>query len=122
MANKQENMANIREILANNMKENRRKCGFSQGKLAEQANVSTQYIAMIETCNKFPKPEMLERLAKALNIRAHQLFEVSTGPAEALKSLHRSIITDIKQVVRETIKETLADECKNKDTAALPQN
>lgn len=115
-------MANIREILAFNMKENRRKCGFSQGKLAEQANVSTQYIAMIETCNKFPKPEMLERLAKALNIETHQLFEVSTSPAEALKNLHQSIITDIMQVVRETIKETLADECKNKGIAAIPQN
>jgi transcriptional regulator with XRE-family HTH domain len=119
MTSKFENMENIREILANNMKENRRKRGFSQVKLAEQANVSTQYIAMIETCSKFPKPEMLERLAKALSIETHQLFEVSTSPEQVLERLRQSIVTDIKQemtdmkqVVRETVKESIAEECK----------
>jgi transcriptional regulator with XRE-family HTH domain len=121
MTSKLENMENIREILANNMKENRRKCGFSQVKLAEQANVSTQYIAMIETCSKFPKPEMLERLAKALGIETHQLFNVSTSSEEVLKRLHQSIVTDIqqgitdmKQAVAEAVKEALAGECTDK--------
>jgi hypothetical protein len=52
--------------------------------------------------------------AAALDIETHLLFEVSTTPEEALEWLHRSVITDIKQVVREAIKETLAEEYKAK--------
>jgi transcriptional regulator with XRE-family HTH domain len=107
-------MAGIREVLAANLKENRRKLGLTQEKLAEQADVSTHYIAMIETCNKYPKPEMLERLAKALDIEPHQLFSVSATPEEALERLRRSIVTEMKQVVKETIKETFADDGKSK--------
>jgi transcriptional regulator with XRE-family HTH domain len=107
-------MKNIREVLAFNLKENRRRNGFSQDRLAELAGISTQYLATVETCRKFPTPEVLERLAKACGIETHQLFGVSTTPEEALERLHQSIVTDIKHVVRETIQETLADECKGK--------
>ncbi|MDR1410980.1 MAG: helix-turn-helix domain-containing protein [Spirochaetaceae bacterium] len=115
-------MTGIREVLAANLKENRRKLGLTQERLAEEADVSTHYIAMIETCNKYPKPEMLERLAKALGIEPCQLFSVSAAPEEALERLRQSIIADVKQVmadmrqvVRETIQETLAGKCKDKD-------
>jgi transcriptional regulator with XRE-family HTH domain len=107
-------MASIREVLAGNLKEYRRKSGFSQDKLAERADISSQYLATVETCRKFPTPEVLDRLAAALDIETHLLFEVSTTPKEALERLHRSLVTDIKQVVREAIKETLTEECKAK--------
>ena len=113
-------MENIRQILAKNMKENRRKQGFSQVKLAEKADVSPQYIAMIEMCSKFPKPEMLERLATALNIKAHQLFEVSTTPEKAILLLRQDIITEMNQLattmeqaVIRAIRETLSTDCKD---------
>jgi transcriptional regulator with XRE-family HTH domain len=102
-------MTGIREILARNFKVNRQKLGLTQEQLAEKADVSTHYIAMIETCNKYPKPEMLERLAKALEVEPHRLFSVSDALDESFERLHRVIVTDIKQIVREAIKETLAD-------------
>jgi len=105
-------MANIREILARNLKVNRQKLGLTQEQLAEKANVSTHYIAMVETRNRYPKPEMLERLAKALDVEPHQLFSVSGTLDESFEQLRQAIVTDMKQVVRETIKETLADTCK----------
>jgi transcriptional regulator with XRE-family HTH domain len=108
-------MASIREVLAANLKEYRRRSGLSQDKLAEQADISCQYLATVETCRKFPTPEVLERLAAALNIETHLLFEVPSTPEDALERLHRSVVTDIKQVVRETIKETLTEVCKAKD-------
>jgi transcriptional regulator with XRE-family HTH domain len=105
----------IKEILAANLKENRRKKGLTQEKLSEQADMSLQYLAMLELARKFPSGEMLERLADALDIEPHQLFSVETAPEDALERLHRSIVADIeqeiirmRQVVRETIKETLA--------------
>jgi transcriptional regulator with XRE-family HTH domain len=108
-------MTGIREILARNFKINRQKLGLTQEQLAEKANVSTHYIAMIETCNKYPKPEMLERLAKALAVEPHQLFSVSDTLDESFERLHQAIISDMKQVVRETLKEILSENCKAKE-------
>jgi transcriptional regulator with XRE-family HTH domain len=97
----------IRDILAANLKESRRKRGITQEQFAEQAGVSTHYIAMIETCKAFPTADMLERLAKTLDIETHQLFSVPEEPHEAFERLLQRGITDIKQAVLETIQETL---------------
>jgi hypothetical protein len=64
---------------------------------AEKTDMSTHYIAMIETCNTFPKPEMLERLATAFNIESHELFNVESAPDEVFEQLRQSIVSDIKQ-------------------------
>jgi transcriptional regulator with XRE-family HTH domain len=59
---------NIREILALNLKEYRRKSGFTQEKLAEKAGISANFLSMVEICRQFPSPEVLDRLADTLNI------------------------------------------------------
>jgi len=97
----------IREILAQNLKENRQKCGYTQEKLAEVAGISANYLSMVEISKKFPTPEMLDRLANALNIETFQLFDASATPEGALLHLERSILHNIKQVVEETVRETL---------------
>jgi lambda repressor-like predicted transcriptional regulator len=74
----------IKEILAANLKENLRKKGLTQEKLSEQADMSLQYLAMLELARKFPSGEMLERLANALDIEPHQLFSVATTPRRSL--------------------------------------
>jgi transcriptional regulator with XRE-family HTH domain len=102
----------IREILAANLKEYRRKMGMTQEKLAEKANVSTHYIAMIETCKKYPKPEMLEHIAKTLEIEPYKLFSVVSDPNEPLEQLHRKIITDMKQIVNEAVEKAIDSKCK----------
>jgi transcriptional regulator with XRE-family HTH domain len=101
-------MANIREVLANNIKEYRRKSGFSQDKLAELADISSQYLATVETCRKFPTPEVLERLAEALNIETQELFTVSPSPKNELEQLRHEIIGEVINA----IKKTLSDEIK----------
>jgi transcriptional regulator with XRE-family HTH domain len=94
---------NIRDILAGNIKENRRKCGFSQEKLAEKAGISTPFVAMIEVSRKFPTPEVLERIAGALNIKTYQLFAVPPSPEDAMERLHHSIVSDIDRVVENAV-------------------
>jgi transcriptional regulator with XRE-family HTH domain len=103
---------NIREVLASNLKEYRRKLGFTQEKLAEMANVSIHYISMIETCNKYPKPEMVERLAKILGIESYKLFSVEEETNEPLERLHHSIIRDVKLIVKEAVDEIKSAEYK----------
>jgi len=102
---------NIRDILAKNIKENRRKNGFSQEKLAEKAGISTPFVAMIEVSRKFPTPDVLDRIANALNIKTYQLFTVSPSPEDAMEQLRMSIVKDIDQVVADAVKKAIAENC-----------
>jgi len=59
-------MTNLRQLPGFNIKQYRVKPGLTQARLAEKADASTQYIAMIELGRKFPGIELLELLAEAL--------------------------------------------------------
>ena len=102
-------MKSLRGILANNLKAYRRKCGISQSKLAEKAGITTQYVAMIELTRQFPTPEVLERIAEALEIEAHELFTVPVSPENAMERLHKDMIKEIRQVIVEVLGNALAD-------------
>jgi transcriptional regulator with XRE-family HTH domain len=97
----------IREILAAILKEYRRKLEMTQEELADKASVSTHYIAMIETCKKYPKPNMLEQIAKSLEVEPYKLFSVESDPNEPLEQLRRNIITDMKQIVTEAVEKAI---------------
>ena len=100
---------NIRDILARNIKEYRRKNGFSQEKLAEKAGISTPFVAMIEVSRKFPTPNVLDKIAGALNIKTWQLFSLSPTPEEAMEKLHYSIVKDIDKVVADAVKKAISE-------------
>ena len=107
-------MVSIREILALNLKEYRRKSGFTQEKLAEKAGISANYLSMVEISRQFPSPEMLDRLADTLNIQTFQLFDPSTTPEGALLHLEQAIIENIEKIVRTTIKQSFSEESKKR--------
>jgi transcriptional regulator with XRE-family HTH domain len=102
-------MTNLREILANNLKEYRRKSAVSQAKLAEKAGISIQYIAMIELSRQFPTPEVLDRIASALGIEAYQLFAVSPSPDAAMERFHDTLVNNLERVVAEAVKQALVE-------------
>ena len=115
-------MRKIRDVLAENLKKNRRLRGLTQEQLAEKAGVSSHYVAMVETCKTFPKPEMLERFAITLGIEPYQLFAVENDPNEPNERLYKKIVAemkhmalDIKQSVKETVRETINGEGKTKN-------
>jgi transcriptional regulator with XRE-family HTH domain len=101
-------MANLRNILAKNLKEHRRRCGISQAKLAEKAEISTQYIAMVELSRQFPSPEVLDRIASALGIESHEFFAVPPSPEDAMERLHKDIIREISEVIVEVLEKNLS--------------
>ena len=102
----------IRQILAANLKKNRQKCGLTQEKLAEKAGISAHYLAMVEVAKKFPTPEMLDKLAQALEIDTVQLFDVSATPEAALLHLEQSIMSNIEKLITDTIQKCLTPPCK----------
>ena len=82
--------------------------GLTQEGLAEKARVSTHYIAMIETCKKYPKPDMLEHIAKTLKIAPYKLFYAETDPHDPFEQLHQKIIIDMKQIVNDAVEKAIA--------------
>ena len=83
--------------------------GITQARLAEKVDTSTHYIGQIELGNKFPTPEMLERIASALKIDSPQLFSMDSFPTEAIKQFQEGLLTDIETVVAGAISSRFAD-------------
>ena len=105
-------MDNIKELFAKNLRENRRKCGLTQAQLAEKAEVSTHYIALIELARNIPKVETIKRLASALNVEIYELFIVDRSPKEEMEQLKKELVYELKETVSQAVKESLAEEYK----------
>jgi transcriptional regulator with XRE-family HTH domain len=70
----------IQELFIDNLKIYRKLRKLSQLKLAEQCHSSQTYIAEIEVGKKFPSPDMIERIASALDVESYVLFQNKAPP------------------------------------------
>jgi transcriptional regulator with XRE-family HTH domain len=105
-------MTDIKEIFAENLRKIRHKRSLTQEKLAEKADMSLQYLALLEIARKFPSGEMLERLATALDIETYELLAVAPSPQSELEQLKKEIVYEIKETVSLAVKESLSEENK----------
>jgi len=96
-------MTSLRALLAHNIKQKRRILGITQAKLAEKIGTSTHYIGQIELENKFPTPEMLERIATALEIDSPQLFSQEFLPKEIVQRFQEGVMSRLGTVVADAI-------------------
>jgi transcriptional regulator with XRE-family HTH domain len=64
----------LRRVLSVNLKRFRKRYALAQAELAEKADISTNFLSDIETCKKWPFPETLVNLSKALHIEVYELF------------------------------------------------
>ena len=94
-------MTDIRKVLAANIKSYRKELGLTQSKLAERANTSTRHIAMIEVCKNYPSPEMIERIAEALEKDTVDLFALPPVQNEWKKA----ILADIEKLITDKLDE-----------------
>ena len=65
----------LKQVFVQNLKEFRKKEGYSQMKLAEYCNTTTSYIGHIETGLKFPSMDMIEKMAEILRIEPYLFFK-----------------------------------------------
>jgi transcriptional regulator with XRE-family HTH domain len=105
-------MANIKEIFASNLRENRRKSGLTQAQLAEKAEISHHYLAMVELARYIPKVETIEKIAKVLELEIYELLIVPISPAMEMKKLHEIITADLKNIVKESVEDAFEQERK----------
>ena len=98
-------MTDLRKVLASNMKFYRKKLGISQAKLAEKANITDNYIALIETGKRFPSVTMLERIAKVLQKDTIELFSLKQDDRAQRGALKSKILTDIEAILTARLNE-----------------
>jgi transcriptional regulator with XRE-family HTH domain len=96
-------MANLRNIFVKNLRENRKKCGLSQEKLAEKVDVSTHHIAMIELSRNFPAIDLVERLAGALGVEVYELFVDNDSSGGVVEINRKSLLADIQRAVDDAV-------------------
>jgi transcriptional regulator with XRE-family HTH domain len=86
----------VRGILAQNLKAFRNHRDWSQAVLAEKAGISIPFLSDIERGNKWPYPDTLSNLAKALDIEVYEFFR----EAKAVKDAEHDFAA---KVLRETL-------------------
>jgi transcriptional regulator with XRE-family HTH domain len=102
-------MTSIRSLLSLNIKKRRQILGVSQVKLAEKVGTSTQYIGQIEQNKKFPSPEMLERIAEALEVDSPQLFSMETYSQDAIRQFRENLKENLGKAVDDFIDKGLTE-------------
>ena len=83
----------FQELFIINLKDYRKERGVSQTKLAELCESTQAYIAEIEVGKKFPSPNMIERIAAALNLESYILFQNKPMDDRVLSPVQREQIT-----------------------------
>ncbi len=70
----------IREIFAANLRKRRQAAGLSQEELAHRAEIDRTYISALERCVYAASIDVVDRLAKELNVEASDLLRSPSPP------------------------------------------
>jgi transcriptional regulator with XRE-family HTH domain len=100
----------IKAVLGKNIKFLRFRREYSQADLAEKADISVIFLSNIERGVKFPKPEIMSRIARALEVEVFELFKADLAPInnrEIMNRLSADIHRNINAAVDEVFKQYL---------------
>jgi transcriptional regulator with XRE-family HTH domain len=100
----------IKVILGKNIKSLRTQRNFTQAVLAEKANISIIFLSSIERGTKYPKPDILARIAKTLGVEVFELFKGDIVPSDSKKmmsQLSKDITKKINVAVADVFKQYL---------------
>jgi transcriptional regulator with XRE-family HTH domain len=95
---------NIKELFGLRIKEYRKKKGLTQSQLAENVSIDSKHISCIENGKNFPSADLIERLAKTLDVEPKEFFEFyHLQKSQNLKSDIISMLDDLTQEQLELI-------------------
>jgi len=96
--------ADLRQILSKNIKVLRSQRSLSQLELAEKADISIPFLSNIERNNKWPHPETLVKIAKALDVEVYLLFqEKIPSPPFAVREAFSQFKKDVSVSLHKTV-------------------
>ena len=85
----------MRKVLSANIKHYRSLRGWSQVKLAEKIDISTNFLADIETGKSWVSSQTLAKLATIFGIEAYELFRPANSPKDETKEAVKNMINDL---------------------------
>jgi len=104
--------SDLRGILSQNIKRFRQKKGWSQAKLAEKMEISTNYLSDIETKRGWVSPFSLVKLANALEIEVFELFKPQEKASlDVINEINRCL-DDFSTSLRVSFDKSLKDSMK----------
>ncbi|GHT98015.1 hypothetical protein FACS1894142_3760 [Spirochaetia bacterium] len=94
----------LRALLGKNLKFYRGHRKWSQADLAEQAAISVTFLCEIERGKKWPYPDTISNLAKALDIPVHELFLEDEKTADAdIRELMGRFVKDVSLTLNKSV-------------------
>jgi len=98
-------MSEIVAILGANIRDLRRRAGWTQEKLAEKAGISVPFMTQIELARKTASLEVIENIAKALNVSYERLFKTDISENKdlsfGLHLLEKDLIKTLTEIIHE---------------------
>ncbi|MDR3167741.1 MAG: helix-turn-helix domain-containing protein [Treponema sp.] len=89
------NEVELRRILSSNIKHYRGLRGWSQVKLAEEIEISTNFLADIETGKSWVSSLTLVKLANCFGVDVYELFRPENVPNDEIKQAVKNLVKDI---------------------------
>ena len=105
------NGKDLRAILSHNIKRYRDNHGWSQADLAEKADISITFLSNIERGKKWPYPDTLVKIAKALRVEEFELFRRENAISNDTTTFIDRLVADISESVDISIKKTYRQYC-----------
>jgi transcriptional regulator with XRE-family HTH domain len=112
-------MTDIRDIFSANLRSFRLARAWTQAELAARAGATVNYIGLLESKQKFPSSEMVQKLAAALEIDPTELFALKLSPEESMRRWEGEVWTTVGRQVTELV-ERLVNEKREELAASLP--
>jgi transcriptional regulator with XRE-family HTH domain len=94
----------IKAVLGKNIKSLRIQRGFTQAVLAEKADISIIFLSSIERGTKYPKPDILARIAKIFGVEVFELFKGDLVPSDS-KEMMSQLSVDIAEKINTAVAE-----------------
>ena len=95
--------AELRQVLSSNIKHYRGLRGWSQEKLAEKIEISTNFLADIETRKSWVSSLTLVKLANCFEIEVYELFRPKNALDDRTKETVKSLANDISTAFERSI-------------------
>jgi transcriptional regulator with XRE-family HTH domain len=100
----------IKAILGKNIKSFRTHKGLTQAVLAEKADISIIFLSSIERGTKYPKADVLARIAKVLEVEVFELYKGDLVPSdkkELITHLSKDITNKLNSALNAIFKQYL---------------
>ncbi|MDR0463716.1 MAG: helix-turn-helix domain-containing protein [Treponema sp.] len=98
----------LKLIFGKNIKFYRFHRKFSQAILAEKADISITFLSNIERGLKFPKPDIITKIAESLEVNVYELFKISIVPEDSKKLINQlsaDILSKVNQAMEDVFNE-----------------